>query len=242
MLLEVAIPVYNEEKRIGPCIEELAIFFEKNNNLDIKITVADNASTDKTEEVVKEYLAKYSWLDDKKATKKGIGIALESVWDISHAKYVGFMDCDLATDLKHLIEVYNYLETDSYDAILGSRIIFDSKVSGRKLYREFLSRFCNGLLRLIMQNSFTDSMCGFKFFKISAYHDIKQQCPIQCKKWFFPAELAIKTEWYNYRLLDLPVEWVDDSENTKFVFWPLFKEYTQEVYRILQEKKLLKQI
>jgi len=59
MKLSIIIPAYNEEKRIGPTLDSYCRFFDEKKELDYQILTVINATTDNTEQVVREYQKKY---------------------------------------------------------------------------------------------------------------------------------------------------------------------------------------
>jgi hypothetical protein len=70
------------------------------------------------------------------------------------------MDCDLATDLTHLLELIKFLK-NGYDIVVGSRLQKESETE-RSFSREFTSRIFNFLLKIILNFKIKDSQCGFK--------------------------------------------------------------------------------
>ncbi|MHB9308550.1 glycosyltransferase, partial [Fusobacterium polymorphum] len=121
-----------------------------------------------------------------KLPEKGVGLALRTSWIESKADYVGYMDLDIATDLKALITVVDELEKGT-KIINGSRLLKESEVINRTLLREVTSRGFNFLLKLILKIKFTDGMCGFKFFDRKVAQELINT-GIDTKGWFFSTE------------------------------------------------------
>lgn len=59
ILVSILIPTYNREKYLPQCIDSIVTQYWFN-DLDIEIIISDNASTDSTQNIVKEYQKKYS--------------------------------------------------------------------------------------------------------------------------------------------------------------------------------------
>ena len=111
MNLEITIPVLNEEETIKEKIKEMIDYTQKNIlNKNIVFIIADNGSTDKTEQYSMELIKEYDNLRYIKLPEKGVGLALRTSWSESKADYVGYMDLDIATDLKALLTVIDELE------------------------------------------------------------------------------------------------------------------------------------
>lgn len=75
------------------------------------------------------------------------------------------MDLDLATDLKHLHQVFDALLNKNFEIVAGTRLAKESVVIGRTPLRNFTSKVFNKILNFKFNGNFTDGMCGFKFLK-----------------------------------------------------------------------------
>jgi glycosyltransferase involved in cell wall biosynthesis len=211
---EITIPVLNEEKNLKQGLVTLYDFIRSNftDYRDFSIVIADNGSTDGTQEIANNILKKYSCVKYIRLKEKGVGRALRTSWSQSEASVVGFLDLDLATSLKHLPDAISAISEKGYDIAYGTRLHKNSKVIGRSLKREFVTRVFNFILKSYLDISFSDGMCGFKFLKRRDLDRIIDGGAIS-NGWFFSAELLIVGEWYGYKLFELPVEWTDDSDS-----------------------------
>lgn len=72
-VLDVTIPVHNEERDLEPCVRRLHQHLVETFPYPFRITIADNASTDRTAQV--------------------------AVWSASPAPVLAYLDVDLSTDL-----------------------------------------------------------------------------------------------------------------------------------------------
>ena len=165
MFFEITIPVLNEETTLKKNILRIKKYFSYNISNDFRIVIADNGSTDRTEDIGKKLKNNYEKIDYLRLNKKGVGLALRTSWTRSKADIVGYMDLDLATDLKYLKEVCSLMKDEKILIINGSRLLDNSKVINRTLLREIISRGFNFLQKKILGVNLSDGMCGFKFFK-----------------------------------------------------------------------------
>src|SRR5262245_56924134 len=94
-VVEIVIPVLNEERALPGCIRTLYSFLERF-PLDWKITVADNGSTDRTVEVARAHCAELDGVQVRSLEIRGRGAALREVWRASSAKVVAYMDVNLS--------------------------------------------------------------------------------------------------------------------------------------------------
>lgn len=210
--VEVVIPIYNEEKELEASIKKLHSFLDKKlTNYIWHITIADNASTDRSLQVGKSIARKVSKVNIVHFDKKGRGMAVKKVWEKSKADIVVYMDVDLSTDLGNLPPLLQALQKD-YDIAIGSRLLPGSKVSNRPLKREVLSRVYNILIKVFFQTHFSDAQCGFKAVTKKV---VKNLLPyIKDGAWFFDSELLIVGEKVGYNIYEEPVVWIDNPGST----------------------------
>ncbi len=215
MKIDIIIPVLNEETTLIKQIEIILSFIkaEISEQHQLSIVISDNGSTDKTEalslDLVNQYQPDVRYV---KVGKRGVGLALKTAWSESQADIVGYMDLDLATDIKHLHQVIGKFEDEACDIVYGSRLSRDSKVVGRTLKREVVSRLFNFIIKTYLHTSFSDGMCGFKFLRRSLLQDLLNNGAIS-DGWFFCTELLVVAEWHDKNLVELPVHWTDDPES-----------------------------
>jgi len=236
MLFEITIPVLNEEKTLEKNVLRTKNYFANNINNDFRVVIADNGSTDRTEDIGKKLKSRYKKIDYFKLNKKGLGLALRTSWLRSKADIVGYMDLDLATDLKHLKEVYQLMINERNLIINGSRLLDNSEVKNRNLLREITSRGFNFLQKKYLGVKLSDGMCGFKFFK----RDIAIKLintGIKTDGWFFPSEILVKAIWSGLKVYELPIIWTDDR-SSKVNILKLSIQYLKDMLRIKKEKSL----
>lgn len=166
MNLNIVIPVLNEENDLKPGVETTLNFLKTTSWRDhFEITIADNGSTDKTGEIAKDLCDSYENVNYFKVSQKGVGLAFREAIKRNECEIIGYMDVDLATDIKHFRQVYDLFTDPFVDIAVGSRLLHDSRVYGRSLIREITSRMLNLILKMVLKVHFTDAMCGFKFYR-----------------------------------------------------------------------------
>lgn len=223
--IEITIPVLNEQDTLKTQIEKILNFINKECNKygEICLVIADNGSIDKTQEFSKELEANSTQVRYLRLEQRGVGRALKSSWQSSTADIVGYMDLDLATDLKHLHQVFDALLNKNFEIVAGTRLAKESIVIGRTPLRNFTSKVFNKILNFKFNGNFTDGMCGFKFLKRTILNDLILS-GADNDGWFFSTELLIVADYKKYKLLDLPVVWTDD-QNSKVKIIKLSIEY-----------------
>jgi len=109
-MIDITIPVYNEEAVLEKSIAKLRKFL-KSYNKKCRIIIANNSSTDKTLEIAKNLAKKYQGVSYIHLGKKGRGRALKKSWLNSKAGIVSYMDVDLSTGLDAFPKMIASIET-----------------------------------------------------------------------------------------------------------------------------------
>ncbi len=236
MTIDITIPVLNEEETLVKQVEKTLQFLMSSSLQNYRIVIADNGSDDQTEflgrQLASIHEGKVSFI---KVGKRGVGLALRTSWMQSDADIVGYMDLDLATDLKHLEQVYHLIKNEGIPVVNGSRLLAGSHVVNRTLTREFTSRTFNSVVRNLLGVSFTDGMCGFKFFRRQIAQSIIAT-GVNTEGWIFSTEMLVKTEWKGIYIHEIPVHWEDD-QNSKVKIFKLSLEYLRHLWKLRKEKK-----
>ncbi|HQJ36163.1 MAG TPA: glycosyltransferase family 2 protein, partial [Rhodoglobus sp.] len=208
--LDVVVPVYNEEGSLERSVRVLHSTLRSQFTIDWRITIADNASTDRTAEIARRLSAEFPEVELLHLAEKGRGRALKKAWLESPAEVVAYVDVDLSTDLRALPPLIAPLLSGHSDVAIGSRLRSGSRVV-RGAKREFVSRTYNLLLRRTMNVHFSDAQCGFKAMRRDAAHAILPH--VQDTGWFFDTELLIVAERSGLRIHEVPVDWIDDEDS-----------------------------
>ncbi len=236
MTLNIVIPVLNEENSLRNGVESTIHFLE---NTPVKglysITVADNGSTDRTGAIANMLCSEYACVNYFKVSRRGVGLAFREAIKKNKSDIVGYMDVDLATDIKHLEQVYMQFKENNAQIVVGSRLLPDSRVYNRTLIREITSRSLNIILKLMLNVKFTDAMCGFKFYRKEVAERLVSQCS-QNNGWFYCAEMMIRAEWGNIPVTEIPAEWHDDPDS-KVKIGRLSASYMNEIIQLYREKR-----
>jgi len=209
-LIDIVIPVYNEERDLGPSVRRLHDYLRSDFPFPAVITIADNASRDGTLAVAQGLANELTRVRVVHLDKKGRGRALRAAWLQSDARVVAYMDVDLSTDLKALHPLVAPLLSGHSDIAIGSRLARGARVT-RGPKREIISRCYMLVLRLSLGAHFTDAQCGFKAVRTSV---AKQLLPlVKDEAWFFDTELLILAQRAGLRVHEVPVDWTDDPDS-----------------------------
>jgi glycosyltransferase involved in cell wall biosynthesis len=209
-LVEIVIPVYNEQAVLERSVRRLNRFLAAEFPFPYRVTIADNASTDRTCAIAVRLAREITAVRAVRLEQKGRGRALRSVWGRSDADILCYMDVDLSTDLRGLLPLVAPLVSGHSDLAVGSRLAPGARVV-RSRRREVLSRGYNRLLRTILRSRVRDAQCGFKAGRRSAIHALLAE--VKDDNWFFDTELLHVAQRRGMRVHEVPVDWVEDPDS-----------------------------
>jgi putative flippase GtrA len=210
-VLDVVIPVYNEQDDLEPCVRRLHAHLADTFPYRFRITIADNASTDDTLPLAETLQAALAEVRAVHLPEKGRGRALRAVWLQSDAPVLAYMDVDLSTDLTALLPLVAPLLSGHSDLAIGTRLARAARVV-RGPKREFISRCYNILLRRTLHTRFSDAQCGFKAIRREVARQLLPM--VEDSGWFFDTELLVLAERAGLRIAEVPVDWIDDPDST----------------------------
>jgi glycosyltransferase involved in cell wall biosynthesis len=208
--LDIVVPVYNEQAALERSIRRLHGFLCANMPFAWRIVIADNASTDATLPLAQALAHELSDVEVLHLPAKGRGRALRAAWSASDADVLCYMDVDLSTDLRALLPLVSGLISGHSDVAIGTRLASGARVvRGRQ--RELISRTYNRLLRVVLGARFSDAQCGFKAIRADAARALVPA--VKDDGWFFDTELLVLAQRRGLRILEVPVDWVDDPDS-----------------------------
>ena len=229
--VDVVVPVYNEEADLESHVYALDAFLASQfpaGGPTYRLTIADNASTDKTALLAAGLAARLPSVRHVRLEEKGRGRALRQVWLESDAPILAYMDLDLSTGLDAFPALIAPLVSGHSDVAIGSRLAHGAHTE-RGPKREFISRCYNLLLRGSLGAGFSDAQCGFKAVRADV---AKLLLPlVKDNGWFFDTEMLVLAEQAGLRVSEVAVDWVDDAGSTVRI-GNTIKEDLKGVWRI----------
>jgi glycosyltransferase involved in cell wall biosynthesis len=209
-VIDIAIPVYNEEYDLETSVRTLHAFLAAHVTHATRITIVDNASTDGTRGIGTRLALDVDGVRFVRLEEKGRGRALRAAWLGSDAEIVAYMDVDLSTNLAALGPLLEPVVRGHADITIGSRLTAGSRVT-RGLKRECISRGYNLLLRMVLHARYRDAQCGFKAVRAEVARELVPM--IRDQGWFFDTELLTLAERSGIHILEVPVTWIEDRDS-----------------------------
>ncbi len=224
MLVDICVPCHNDELILEKNILYLLNFCQKQNfSFTWRIVVIINGSSDKSTIITEKLALKHQAIIAHTITSPGRGNALHVVWQESPADILAYMDSDLAVSLQNLPSLLLPLLENKVDMIVGCRLHKQSRIK-RSLSREIISRSYNFLARLFLHNPSHDLQCGFKAIKSDIFKKLSPY--ITDTQWFFDTELITWAHYFNYKILEIPVDWEESRFKKRSSTVKIFRDST----------------
>jgi dolichyl-phosphate beta-glucosyltransferase len=190
--LSIVIPAYKESDRIGDSLSALAGFLKSRKYGEVEVVVvAQDPHTHRMASLECKHHKGFRSIELKDRAGKGGAVRI-GMYE-AKGTYKLFMDADLATPLKHLDDVFEFIERGG-DIAIAVRNINLTHTGVRK----FISEFGNLLTRLLLTPGIKDTQCGFKVFESDAASQLFGRQKIT--GWAFDMELLAIARKLKYKV------------------------------------------
>jgi len=204
MKLSIVIPAYNEEKNIGKCLEELQRVVRDNHHIPYEIIVVNDNSSDGTEAVVREAVAKDPAVRVVNRTPPGgFGRAIRSGLEQVQGDVVVIYMADLSDDPEDVIVYYRKI-LEGYDCVYGSRFIKGSKVEHYPWMKLVFNRIVNRCVQFMFWTRFNDLTNAFKAYRTSVIRDCG---PYRASHFNITLEMSLSALIRRYEVAQVPIRW-----------------------------------
>ena len=225
----VIVPTYNERENISRLVPAV---LDKDPRLEI--LVVDDGSPDGTGDIVEAMGARDPRVHLlRRPRKMGLGTAyiagfkwaLEKNYD-----YVFEMDADFSHDPAHLPEFLRAIETA--DLVIGSRYRGGKvTVVNWPMSRLLLSYFANVYARIVTGLFIWDLTAGFKCYRRAVLQAVDLD-DVRSNGYAFQIEMHYRTWKKKFRIVEIPIVFVDRTEGTSKMSKAIVREAVWMVWRL----------
>jgi dolichyl-phosphate beta-glucosyltransferase len=208
--LEILIPSRNEARRLPSTLTRTIEYLEAQ-TYSSSVVVIDNGSIYHTVDLASGVRSPSVPVSVIGCAQPGKGAAVRRGIRTSRARFVGYMDADLATPIETLDVVIPLLESGC-QAVVGSRRIDGAVLAERQPF----IRVVGGMAFRVMVNQVvrgvTDTQCGFKFFAGDLARSVARMLSID--GFAFDIELLSAVARRGVPITEVPVVWSNKKGST----------------------------
>lgn len=186
--LSIIIPCYNEINLVGKILDKI-ISTRLTHEMEKEIIVIDDASTDGTETVLKDYAHQHPVINVIRQKKNsGKGAAVKTALPVVTGDVVIIQDADLEYDPKDYIKMLGPIIDGYADVVYGSRFIGEGPHRVLFFFHTIGNKFLTFLSNLLTGLNLTDMETGYKMFKT----EVLKQVRIKENRFGFEPEITAK--------------------------------------------------
>ncbi len=201
----IVMPCLNESETLAICIEKANLFF-KTNAINGEVIIADNGSSDGSQEIALNHGAKLISI-----ANKGYGNALKGGIENASGKYIIMGDADDSYDFSNLTSFIEKLR-DGADLVIGNRFKGGIKKGAMPFLHKYLGNPVLSFLgRLFFKSSIGDFHCGLRGFSKEAY--LKMNLTTSGME--FASEMIVKSNLLNLNIVEVPTILYKDGRSRK---------------------------
>jgi len=208
--LEILIPAHNEVRRLPRTLLRVISYLEAR-PYSSAIVVIDNNSVDRTVDLISHLPSPNVPVHLLGCAQAGKGAAVRRGILTSSARFVGFMDADLATPIETLDMVLPMLEAGCR-AVVGSRRVRGATVAEPEPRQRILGGLLFKALARRIVPGVADTQCGFKIFDGDLAREAASQ--LRVEGFAFDVELLRTISEMGVGVSEVPVVWSHQTGST----------------------------
>lgn len=219
----IIIPTYNEKENIEKIIR--AVF-----GLDgeYHIIVIEDGSPDGTGEIVKRMQKEFPerLFMIERSGKQGLGTAYIAgfKWAVAHGyDYIFEMDADFSHNPEDVPRLYAACAEGGADLAIGSRYCNGISVINWPIGRVIMSYYASVFVRTVLNMRIFDTTAGFKCYRRKVLETIDLD-NIRMKGYGFQIEMKYTTHKLGFKIVEVPIIFVDRKEGTSKMSSGIFGE------------------
>jgi glycosyltransferase involved in cell wall biosynthesis len=204
MELTVLLPCLNESETLGICIAKAKAAIEQN-HLNAEIVVADNGSTDGSQQIAREAGARV--VD---VPRRGYGSALLAGIAAAQGTYIIMADSDDSYDLAVIMPFLNKLR-EGFDLVMGNRFKGEIALGAMPFLHRYLGTpVLTFISRIFFHTPCGDVNCGMRGFRKQS----AEMLALRSTGMEFASEMLVKASLFRLRIAEIPTRLSRDGRST----------------------------
>ncbi len=192
--VSVVMPCLNEAETLAVCIQKAQGFFERE-NIEGEVIIADNGSSDGSQEIAKNLHAMVV-----NVSEKGYGSALRGGIEAANGQFIIMGDADDSYDFTNLMPYILKLR-EGNDLVMGNRFKGGIKKGAMPFLHKYLGNPVLSFIgRLFFKSKIGDFHCGLRGFSKEAYYKME----LKTTGMEFASEMIVKASLKNMKIAEVP--------------------------------------
>lgn len=192
--LSVVMPCLNEAETLAVCIKRAKGFFERE-NINGEVIIADNGSTDGSQQIAVDLNATVV-----NVPQKGYGSALRGGIEAANGKFIIMGDADDSYDFSNLMPYLSKLR-EGNDMVMGNRFKGGIKKGAMPFLHRYLGNPVLSFIgRLFFKSKIGDFHCGLRGFSKEAYYKME----LKTSGMEFASEMIVKASLKDLKIAEVP--------------------------------------
>ncbi len=203
--ISIVMPCLNEAETLEICIKKAGQFLSTSKIVG-EVILADNGSTDGSQEIAKNAGAKVVAVKEK-----GYGSALMGGIEAANGEYIIMGDADDSYDFSNLQDFVNALD-EGYDLVMGNRFKGGIMQGAMPFLHRYLGNpVLSGLARLFFNSHIGDFHCGLRGFRKDAILSLN----LQTTGMEFASEMIVKATLKKLNIKEVPTVLYPDGRTRR---------------------------
>lgn len=235
----VITPTYNEKENIEKIIRKVFSL-----DMEFDMLIVDDGSPDGTADIVKGLMKEFPGrlFLEQRTGKLGLGTAYIHgfKWALERDyQYVTEMDADFSHNPEDLPRLYNACIENDADVAVGSRYCNGVSVVNWPMGRILMSYYASAYVRMVTRMKVRDTTAGFVCYS-NKFLSSLDFAKIRFIGYAFQIEMKYTAWKLGFRIVEVPIIFIDRTEGTSKMSSSIFKEAIFGVMslRIKNVKKL----
>ncbi|MEK7621561.1 MAG: glycosyltransferase family 2 protein [Patescibacteria group bacterium] len=204
MKLSITIAAYNEQNTILRCLESVSTIILPN-GFEKEIIIVDDASTDKTKEILDTVKGKYKVFHHEK--NRGKGSAIRTGISKATGDYIVMQDADMELNPNDLSKMLKKMLDENLTVLYGSRWLGKEQKDYSRFSFYLGGVFLSILINVLYSQNITDMLTCYKMFK----SDFLKSLPLKSERFEYEAEVTVLTALRGVKIKEFPISYFPRS-------------------------------
>jgi len=232
MKIAMIIPAYNEELAIEQTLNQFKVHAPE-----LELWVIDNNSSDRTQEIAKQFFKNNPAITGGVIfePRQGKAFAMRTAFHQIQADFYGMIDADATYPVHEIHQLIHFAVHEKYDMVIGDR---HSKGDYKKVmnrpFHNFGNKLVSNLINRLFRAEINDIMSGYRILS----RKFAKGYPILCAGFEIETEMTIHALDKRFKIKEVPISFTDRPEGSfsklntyrdgyriiKTIFW-VFKDF-----------------